>query len=302
MEKIKHFFRIFDLPPEKIRWIIERGKELKEGAHPASYPDKIGGLLFEKPSTRTRVSFEVALRKLKAEGLYLSSQELQVSRGETWEDTGKVLSRYLHIVIFRTKDHNHLREIARGATIPVINALSPLFHPCQTLADLLTIRLLFGERKVTIAYLGDGNNVFHSLLEGAAICSYEVIFSGPEEFFPEKEIVRECIEKGALFHYEKDPRKAVAKADLIYTDVWVSMGQEEEAKRRKEILKPYQVNRELIQYAPEEVILLHCLPAHRGEEITSELLDSKKSYVFFQAENRLYAQMALLELFFQEWG
>lgn len=259
------------------------------------------GMLFEKPSTRTRISFEVAMYELGGYALYLSSRDLQLRRGETIGDTARVLSRYLDGIMARVYSHKDLVDLAKFASIPVINGLSDKFHPCQILGDLFTIREKKGKLKgLKLAYVGDGNNVCHSLMLGGAKMGMRVFVVSPVELRPDEEITRWAIEDAKRYGGEivltDDPVEGVKDADIIYTDVWVSMGQEGEEEKKKAILKKYQVNRELVKYARKDFIFMHCLPAHRGEEVTDEIIDGENSVVFDQAENRLHVEKGILSL------
>jgi ornithine carbamoyltransferase len=258
-------------------------------------------LVFEKPSTRTRVSFQVAVTELGGEPLPLSSAELQLGRGETIADTGAVLARYVHGIVVRTFGQERLVELADAADVPVVNALTDLEHPCQALADLQTFREVHGELAGrTLAYVGDGNNVAHSLLLAGAKLGMTVTVGHPDGYAPDEAIVARSREladaSGGRVLITTDPVEAVHGADAVYTDVWASMGQEEEASQRRQAFEPYQVTAELLGHAAEGAVFLHCLPAHRGEEVTAEVMDGPASRVFDQAENRLHAQKALLAL------
>lgn len=295
----RDFLRINDFSREEIISIIDRSIQLKAGEDASACPliGKSVGLIFEKSSTRTRVSFEVGVYHLGAQSIYLNPKEIQLGRGETIADTAKVLSRYLHAIMIRTYGHDRLTEFARHATIPVINGLSDQHHPCQTLADLMTIK----ERKggidnIRVSYIGDVNNVTNSLIEASAIVGFELVIACPEGHEPSHEVLDVARSKGkGDIIILRNPKEAAGNADVIYTDVWVSMGQEEEAAAKKERLKGFQVNSSLLSCAKSDVIVLHCLPAHRGEEITDDVIDGPNSAVFDQAENRLHTQKALLE-------
>lgn len=259
------------------------------------------GMIFEKPSTRTRVSFEVAMGELGGNPLYLSPTELQLGRGETIADTARVLSRYLHGICARVYKHDTLVELSRFASIPVINALSDLEHPCQTLADLLTILEERGKFKgVKVAYVGDGNNVAHSLLLGCSRVGADISLACPRGYWPEWDIVvmstKEARKNKSKVEVGEDPEEAVRGADVIYTDVWASMGQESEKEERRLAFHDYKITREILGDARRDCIVLHCLPAHRGEEIEDEVLDGSSSRVWDQAENRLHTQKALLSM------
>jgi ornithine carbamoyltransferase len=256
-------------------------------------------MIFEKPSTRTRVSFEVAIASTGAHPVALSSQELQLGRGETIEDTGRVLSRYVDAIVLRTFEQERLELIASAASVPVVNALSDFEHPCQCLADLLTIREIKGELAGrTLTYLGDGNNVTHSLLLGGAKTGMHVRVATPPGFEPIPQIVQRATEiaegtDGSVL-LTNDPREAAAGADVLYTDVWASMGQEAESDERALVFPAYRLDQEKVDVARPDVTVLHCLPAHRGQEITDEVIDGPRSAVWDQAENRLHTQKALL--------
>ncbi len=257
------------------------------------------GLFFEKPSTRTRVSFEAGINQLGGQCVFLSASDLQLSRGESIADTAKVLSRYLDGLVIRTYDHATVEEWARVATIPIINGLTDLCHPCQALSDLLTILESKGAlRGIKLAYVGDGNNVANSLIEGAAKTGMSISLACPSGHEPDQRLVDvarlEAGQTGASIELTEDPQIAVKDADVIYTDVWVSMGQEREQSRRLKALAPYQVNERLLKRARPDAIVLHCLPAHRGQEITAGVIDGPQSAVFDQAENRLHMQKAIL--------
>ena len=254
-------------------------------------------MVFQKPSNRTRVSFEVGMYQLGGHALSLSPQEIQMGKRETPSDTGRVLARYIDAIMVRTFDHGELEELAGAADVPVVNGLSDAHHPCQALADLLTVREEFGTLEgVKIAYVGDGNNVAHSLAIACALTGAELAIAHPEGHGPDPGIVGRAGNLGAAPLLTQDPREAAGGARVVYTDVWASMGQESEAEDRKKEFAPFQVNEELMALAAEDAIFLHCLPAHRGEEVTAGVIDGPQSRVFDQAENRLHAQKALLYL------
>lgn len=262
---------------------------------------KSAAMIFRKPSTRTRVSFEVALFQLGGAALYLSPGEMQLGRGETIEDTARVLSRYVDGIIIRTFDHNEVIKLAENATIPVINALTDFSHPCQILSDLLTIR---DKKKVLrglkIAYVGDGNNVCNSWLFAAPKVEMHIAVASPAKYMPDKEVVKKAEkfakENKTNFILTEDPEEAVKDADIIYTDVWASMGQEEKVEEKKKEFMRYQINKNLVKKAKPDCLVMHCLPAHRGEEITDDVMDGPQSIIFDQAENRLHAQKGILAL------
>lgn len=295
----RDFLTVWDLSSEEITHILKRAIELKSGKDKNKCPliGKSIGLLFEKASTRTRVSFEVGIYHLGGQAIYMNPKEIQIGRGETIDDTAKVLSRYLNAIVIRTFSHDAIVEFAKNSSIPVINGLSDLHHPCQALADLMTIVERKGKLKgLHLAYVGDGNNVANSLIEAASKMGITLSIACPEGYEPDADILkkaRSSAKSEIVIH--RDPKEAVDKADAVYTDVWVSMGQEQEAAKKKRKFKNYQLNSKLLTYAKKDAIVLHCLPAHRGEEITDDVMDGSQSAVFDQAENRLHTQKALLE-------
>jgi len=259
------------------------------------------GMIFQKPSTRTRVSFEVGIYQLGGLGLYFSANDLQLRRGETIADTARVLSRYVDGLIARVYAHKDVEELAEYASVPVINALSDFSHPCQALADYQTILEKKGRIKgLKIAYVGDGNNVAHSLIIAGTKLGANVVVATPEGYEPDERVIKwaeeNAAQSGGSFELTHDPVKAVKDADVIYTDVWASMGQEAEADERRKVFRPFQVNKELVKHAKPDFIFMHCLPAHRGEEVTDDVIDGPNSVVWDQAENRLHAQKALMAL------
>ena len=254
-------------------------------------------MVFQKPSNRTRVSFEVGMYQLGGHALHLLPQEIQIGKRETPSDTGRVLARYIDAIMVRTFDHDEAEELAEAAEVPVINGLTDTHPPCQALADLLTVREEFGGVEgEKIAYVGDGNNVAHSLAIACALTGAELTIAHPEGHAPERDALELAERLGAAPRLTQDPREAAQGARVVYTDVWASMGQEAEAAERKEKFAPYQVDEGLMGLAAEDAIFLHCLPAHRGEEVTAGVIDGPRSRVFDQAENRLHAQKALLYL------
>jgi ornithine carbamoyltransferase len=299
MTQKKDFLTIWDLTKDEIEYLIKRAVELKSGKDGGKCPliGKSVGLFFEKPSTRTRVSFEAGIYQLGGQSIYLSPKELQLGRGESIADTARVLSRYLSGMILRTYSHSTIEEFASHAAVPVINGLSDIHHPCQALADLMTIFEKKGKLKgIRVAYVGDGNNVANSLIEAAAKTGMDITIACPEGYEPDAEALdRARNSASGEIIVLRNPKEAAGRADVIYTDVWVSMGQEQEAEKKKKKLKDYQINGQLVQCAKKDAIVLHCLPAHRGEEITDEIMDSPMSAVFDQAENRLHTGKALLE-------
>lgn len=295
----RDFLTLWDLSSEEIDLLLKRSIELKSGRDADKCPliGKSIGLLFEKASTRTRVSFEVGIHQLGAQAIYMNPKEIQLGRGETIYDTAKVLSRYLDAIVIRTFSHNTLIEFASNSSIPVINGLSDLHHPCQALADLMTILEKKGRLKgIRLAYIGDGGNVANSLIEAASRIEIDLAIASPEGCEPHPDVLRKAKTSAkSEIVILREPKEAANGADAVYTDVWVSMGQEKEAAKKKRRLKNYQLNSELLSYAKKDAIVLHCLPAHRGEEITDDVIDGPQSAVFDQAENRLYTQKALLE-------
>jgi ornithine carbamoyltransferase len=295
----KDFLTIWDLTADEIGYIVKRASDLKSGADASKCPliGKSIGLIFEKASTRTRVSFQTGIYQLGGQPVYLSSREIQLGRGETIEDTARTLSRYLSAIVIRTFEHERVEQFARSATVPVINALTDLHHPCQALGDLLTIQEKKGTLKgAHLAFIGDGNNVANSLIEAASKMQMDLTIACPEGYEPDAGVL-ERARNGARSEIIiiRDPREAAGRADAVYTDVWVSMGQEGESDDRKKKFKNYQINDALLSCAKPDAVVMHCLPAHRGEEITAEVIDGPRSVVFDQAENRLHAQKALLE-------
>ncbi|MBI5102286.1 MAG: ornithine carbamoyltransferase [Nitrospirae bacterium] len=297
----KDLLTLKDLSRDEISRIVDRAIELKAGRAKSSALAGISiGLLFEKPSTRTRVSFEVGIYQLGGQTISMSPIDLQLGRGESIPDTAATLSRYLGGIVIRTSAHSRVEEFAAAAGIAVINGLSDKHHPCQILADLMTIKQRKGKIKgLHVAFIGDGNNVCNSLIEAASCMDFNLIVASPEGFEPDADIVsRSAASAGSEILVLRDPKEAAAGADVLYTDVWVSMGQEAKTEQKKSKFRDYQINRGLLSCAKQDAIVLHCLPAHRGEEITDEIMDGPASAVFDQAENRLHAQKALLEMMF----
>lgn len=299
----KDLLTVADIPRQTIYQLLALATHMKEdrrnGRSTFPLQGKTLGLIFEKPSTRTRVSFEAGMNQLGGQALFLASEKIQLSRGESLADTAKVLTRYLDGLVIRTFNQASLEEWARHTSIPVINGLTDHCHPCQALADLLTIvDKKGGAQDLKLAYIGDGNNITHSLLEIGAKVGMHVTVGCPLGYEPDPNIVtaakKEALQTGAKIEILNDPRIAVKDADVIYTDVWISMGQEHEQQSRMAALAPYQVNRQLMQQAKPSVLIMHCLPAHRGEEITEEVLEGPQSVVLDQAENRLHIQKAIL--------
>jgi ornithine carbamoyltransferase len=301
----RDYLSVDDLAPTELMAILELSERVK--ADPAAYADRMRGrsvaLVFEKPSTRTRVSFEVGVAELGAHPLVISTSDLQLGRGETIEDTGRVFSRYVDAIVLRTFEQERLELLASAATIPVVNSLSDFEHPCQALADLFTVReRLGGLEGRTISYLGDGNNVAHSLLLAGAKAGMHVRVAAPPGFEPIPQVVNRAAEiaseTGGSVEVLHDPMDAARDADVLYTDVWASMGQEAESDERELVFRSYQIDEKLVDTASPDVVVLHCLPAHRGMEITDGVIDGPRSAVWDQAENRLHAQKALLLFLF----
>ncbi len=293
-----HFLSSSDLNSDQILSLFELAKQLKLGNRRIDLGNRVLGLIFKKASTRTRVSFQVAMARLGGQTIDLNPQITQLGRGEPIKDTARVLSRYCDALAIRTFSQQEIEEYAEWATIPVTNALTDLEHPCQALADYLTIQEKFGNLKgINLSYIGDGNNVANSLMICGAMLGVNVRICSPIGFEADFKIIEKAksLSKfGSKISIYNDPSEAVKEAQVIYTDVWASMGQEEEYLKRKEIFERYKVDQKIIALADEDVIILHCLPAHRGEEITEEAIESKNSFVFDQAENRLHVQQALL--------
>jgi ornithine carbamoyltransferase len=303
--KGRDFLRVNDWPVEDLLSVLDLADRLKvrqrEGVEHRHLEGRTLGMIFQKPSTRTRVSFEVGMFQLGGTALYLAAGDLQLGRGETIKDTARVLSRYLDGIMIRTFAQADVDELAEHADIPVINGLTDEFHPCQALADVMTIReRLGGFDGVRVAYLGDGNNVCHSLMVACGKLGMSFVAATPEGYDPSPEVVgwaRDAAEtSGGSIELVRDPRAAAQGADVLYTDVWTSMGQEEEHGRRLQDLEAYRIDDTLVSLASERAVVLHCLPAHYGEEITEEVLYGPRSAVWDQAENRLHAQKALMAL------
>ncbi|MCD4821825.1 MAG: ornithine carbamoyltransferase [Methanococcoides sp.] len=296
---MKHLISMTDLTQEEIIEILDLAEDLKEKRVRGKITDllksKSLAMIFEKSSTRTRVSFEVAMSDLGGHSIYLNSRDIQIGRGETVSDTAQVLSRYVAGITARVNSHKTVADLAKHSKVPVINALSDLEHPCQILADFLTIREYKNRLKgLKFAWIGDGNNVCNSLILGCALVGMQIAVACPEGYMPNPEIVAKGRELGGDILITTDPQEAAADADVLYADVWVSMGDEEEREKRLSDLADYQINSNLVELAKPDVIFMHCLPAHRGEEVSAEVMDGPHSVVFDQAENRLHAQKALI--------
>ncbi|RLB07629.1 MAG: ornithine carbamoyltransferase [Deltaproteobacteria bacterium] len=301
----KDLLSIYELTTEEIEAILQKAKELKEmylqGKYYRPLEGKALAMIFEKPSTRTRVSFEVGMHQLGGHALFLNPQDTQLGRGETIADTARVLSRYVDGIMIRTFAQERIEEMASFASVPVINGLSDLLHPCQILSDIFTIWEKRGKyRGLKVAYVGDGNNVANSWINGALRLGFDLWLACPPGYEPNEEILsRAATEASSKIFLTHDPKEAAEGAHVISTDVWASMGQEDERQQRIKIFQDYQVNPDLLRWAREDVLVMHCLPAHRGEEITDEVMDGPHSVVFDQAENRLHVQKAILTLLMQ---
>lgn len=294
-----HLLSISDLSYADIINLLDTASDLKEkrarGKTFDILKNKTLAMLFEKSSTRTRLSFEVAMTDLGGHAIYLNYKDMQLGRGESVADTARVMSRYVHAIMARVYKHETLVELSENGTVPVINGLSDLEHPCQLLADLLTIREYKGKFKgLNFVWIGDGNNVCNSAMLACALTGMKMTAACPEGYEPNAEILAKARALGGTINIINDPMKAAKKADILSTDVWVSMGDEEEYDQRLRDFAPYQINSKLLEQAKHDVMVLHCLPAHRGEEITAEVVDGPNSAVFDQAENRLHVQKALL--------
>jgi ornithine carbamoyltransferase len=300
---IKRLLTVADINRKELDDMMSLSAKLKAERGKNEYKPLAGksiAMIFAKSSTRTRVSFDIGIVELGGYPLYLETGKMQVGRGETIGDTAKVMGRYVHGIVIRTYDHSDVEGLACHSGVPVINALTDDFHPCQALTDLFTMREAVGGKLdgVKLAYVGDGScNMANSLILASKLAGVELTIGAPEQFAPNKAIMKRKLGTGTV-RWETDPYKAVADADFIYTDVWVSMGCEDEAEERFKILKPFQVNMDLVKAAAPGVKILHCLPAHRNEEITDEVMDSERSIVFDQAENRLHVQKAILSMMF----
>ena len=297
----KHILALSEIKKNDFDKLFVRALELKKrhkhGIKDLLLTGKTLGLIFNKPSTRTRLSFETAMAQLGGTSLFISTQDTQMSRNEPVKDTARVLSRYLDCVAVRTYEQEFIEEFAAYSTIPVINALTDLYHPCQVLSDILTvIEFKKSYKDIKIAWVGDGNNVAHSWLNAAAELSLNLVLACPEAYLPDQNITKKAQEKCSTVHVVSDPEKAVHNADVIYTDVWSSMGHEDEHESRKQLFEPFQVNSTLVGKASENVIVMHCLPAHRGEEISEEVFEGPHSVVWEQSENKLHMHKAILEM------
>lgn len=297
----KDILTIWDLTKDDADRLIKRGIKLKniqkQGMDEKPFSGKSLGLLFEKPSTRTRLSFEAAMIQLGGTPIYISTETTQMARKEPVKDTARVLSGYLDALAIRTYSQDLLEQFAQHSSIPVINALTDMYHPCQVLSDVMTVVEKKGQYQgLKIAWIGDGNNMAHSWINAAAVLGLKLVLACPENYFPKPEILKKAAQHGiGQIDMTTDPALAVLDADVVNTDVWASMGMEKEAEERKKVFSPYQLNQELLKKAKKDVIVLHCLPAHRGEEITDEVMESTQSAIWDQAENKLHMHKAILE-------
>jgi len=303
--KGKDLISIDDLSREEVHQILETAEIIKLRHYSKEdqpiLKGKILGMIFQKPSLRTRVSFEAGMMQLGGQAIYLGPEDIKLGEREATKDIARVLSRYVDGIMARTFSHQVILDLAEYATVPVINGLSDLLHPCQVLGDLLTIKEKKGRLSgLKLAYIGDGNNVAHSLIFGSVKVGMNIVLATPSGYEPKKEIIEkakiDAQKMGSTIEVISDPLKAVEKADIIYTDVWTSMGFEQEKEIRKKVFQSYQISQNLVSRAKEEVIILHCLPAHRGEEITDEVMDGANSVVIDQAENRMHVQKGILAL------
>lgn len=293
-----------DLSPPELEAVLKRAaqlkKEIKQGKELHLLKGKVVGVLFEKPSTRTRTSFEVATLRLGGHSLYLASNELQLSRGEPIKDTARILGKYLDVIVGRVYSHDTLRQLASFSEISIINGLSDVEHPTQIISDLLTIKEVKGKlRGLRLAFIGDGDNVCNSLLLGASMVGMNVVVGCPSGYAPNSEILRLARENaensGSSVSVVNDPASAASDADILYTDVWVSMGEEKERNRRMHAFRSFQINSDLLKHAADGAVVMHCLPAHRDLEITNEVIEGEQSIVWQQGENKLYGAAATLE-------
>lgn len=300
---MRHFLALTDYTSDELLGILKLAIQLKnewrKGGNQPLLENKSLAMVFQKPSLRTRISFDMAMRHLGGDALFISPNEIGLGQRESIADVSRVLSGYVDAIMARVFAHDHVLELAEFASIPVINGLSDFNHPCQAMADALTMLEHFGRLEgLTLTYVGDGNNVVTSLLYLAALMGMNFIIASPEGYEVPEEIFSDGIsfakESGASIHQTTDPHEAVQNANIIYTDTWTSMGQEAEAEKRRKVFPPYQVNGQLVSEADANVIVMHCLPAHRGEEITDEVADGEHSVIFQQAENRMHAQKAIL--------
>lgn len=300
---VRHFLTLRDLTSAELKQIIDRAIEMKalhrQGGTGEPFKNKVLGMIFEKSSTRTRVSFEAGATHLGGSAIFLSSRDTQLGRGEPIEDSARVLSRMVDMIMIRTFEHEKIERFAQYSKVPVINALTDDYHPCQLLADIQTyVEQRGNPQGKTVAWIGDGNNMCHSYINAAALCDFKLNIACPEGFDPDSQLVAENADRVTV---TRDPKEAAKGADWIVTDVWASMGQEEEQAERERQFEGYQVNHEMMALANDDAIFMHCLPAHRGEEVSAELIEDEKiSVVWEEAENRLHAQKALMEFLLEK--
>lgn len=298
----KDLLSLFELSPDEIKSIINEAQKIKKNRlkdDPEAFKDRTGVMIFEKPSLRTRITFETAINELGGHPINLASNMIGMGKRESVEDIARNLERWVHLIIARTYSHKTVEQLAKFSKIPVINALTDTFHPCQALAFALTVHeRLNAKSKINIVFIGDGNNVCNSIMILSAKLGYNFTAVCPEKYSPDHSILKRCSEigkiNGSSIEVSHEIFGAVKHADVLYTDVWTSMGQEQEMERRKSDFKQFQINKNVLAHAPSDVLVSHCLPAHRGEEITSEILDSNISVAFDEAENRLHAQKAVI--------
>lgn len=293
----RHFLTLLDLSTNELRALIERGIEIKAGLQKGEihqpFKGKVLAMIFEKSSTRTRVSFEAGMAQFGGHAIFMSPDDTQLGRGEPIEDTARVLSKMVDIIMIRTFEHDKIESLAQYSSVPVINGLSDTYHPCQLLADMQTYYEHRGSIEgKTVAWLGDGNNMCHSYINAARLYQFHLRIACPEDYLPDDSIVNSASD---FVETISDAKVAAEDADLVVTDVWASMGQEQEADERARVFAPYQVNTEVMSLAKDDALFMHCLPAHRGEEVTADVIDGKQSVVWDEAGNRLHAQKALLE-------
>ena len=299
----RHFLTLLDRTPEELQTLINTAIRLKDernkGIRHKELEGKTLAMIFEKSSTRTRISFETAMNELGGYPMFLSNRDIQLGRGETIKDTARVMSRYVHGIMIRTFGHERVEELAEYSSVPVINALTDSFHPCQIMADMMTMQEKFGKIKgLKVAYIGDGNNMAQSWINGAAQMGFHIAVASQKGSLPDYTVVENAKKyaavNGGTITMTHDPKEAVEDANVVYTDVWASMGQEEESEKRIKDFQGYQVDSALMALACKDAIFMHCLPAHRGEEVSEEVLESKASVIFDEAENRLHVQKAIL--------
>jgi ornithine carbamoyltransferase len=300
----RHFLTLLDLEPAELDWVINRAIELKKMQHAGEIyeplKNQVLGMIFEKSSTRTRISFEAGMTQFGGSAIFLSSRDTQLGRGEPMEDSARVMSRMVDAIMIRTFDHETVEKFAAYSKVPVINALTDEFHPCQLLADMKTYKEHRGSIKgKTVTWVGDGNNMCHSYINAARQFDFKLNIACPEGFDPHQKLLDDNADRVQII---RNPKEAVINSDLIVTDVWASMGQEEEQKEREVKFKDYQVTKELMNIANDDALFMHCLPAHRGEEVSAEVMDDLESVVWDEAENRLHAQKALLEFLMCQEG